>query len=161
VATETTDLKKLVQDLADRAELIDLKSRQGRFADERRYEDRHKIITEDHVSIMRNGELRLVGDEAIEQGRKFLAPFSHTQHMVTNILVELHGDTADIRANVVATHVYADEPQATWVGKGDYTHEAVRTPNGWRLQTTQLHRIWEEDTHTAGPKTPGVMTTGT
>ena len=156
MATESIELSKVVQELVDRAELIELESRKGRYADERRHDEMSDIRTEDSVSIMRNGTLRLTGQEATEQGRKFLAPFSKVQHMITNVLVDLDGDTAKIRANVVATHVYADEPQAVWVVKGFYTDEARRTPKGWRLSQIQLHRIWEEDTRTNGPKAPGV-----
>jgi 3-phenylpropionate/cinnamic acid dioxygenase small subunit len=158
VATESADQSKLVQELADRAELIDLVNRVGRYADEKRFDEALDLRTEDCVSIMRNGELRLVGKEALEQGHKFLAPYSHTQHLMTNVLIEVHGDTATIRANGTSTHVYADEPEATWVVKGVYRHEAVRTPNGWRLSKTQEDRLWEEDTRTRGPKGPGVMT---
>jgi hypothetical protein len=147
MARPTTDLSQIVQDLADRAEIIDLESRKGRYADEMRQDQLEDVVDENVVAFMRNGTVRIDGVAAMKaRGRDTFADFSHVQHMITNVLVDLNGDSARIRANVIATHVYANDPTATWVVKGYYTDEAIRTPNGWRLSKVQLNRIWEEDT---------------
>jgi hypothetical protein len=151
-ATATGALEKTIQEMADRAEIVDLESRKGRYADEKRFDDMADIRTQDSVSLYRNGELRLQGIDALrEQGRATLSQFDRVQHVITNILVDLHGDTADIRANVIATHVYdTADPTKVWIVKGYYTDKAVRTANGWRLSQTALHRIWEQNTRNPG-----------
>jgi 3-phenylpropionate/cinnamic acid dioxygenase small subunit len=145
--TSTTNLDTVLQRLADRAEIIDLEGRKGRYADERRHEQLEDVVTEDVVAYMRNGTVRIDGIAAMKaRSPQTFADFSQVQHMITNVLVDLDGDRARVRANVVATHVYANDPSATWVVKGYYTDEATRTPKGWRLSKVQLNRIWELDT---------------
>jgi hypothetical protein len=146
MATETTELEKVVQELADRAEIIDLESRKGRYADEKRFDDLADVHTEDFVVLMRDGTMRLEGLKAVvEQGRKNLSEFDRIQHVITNVLVDFNGDTAKIRANVIATHVRdAADPSSVWIVKGYYTDEAVRTAKGWRLAQGHLHFVSEE-----------------
>jgi hypothetical protein len=153
VATRTSaELNKAVQELADRAEIIDLESRRSRYADEKRFDELGDVFADDVVSLYRNGKLRLEGLDAVrEQGRQTLSQFDRVQHVMTNILVDVNGDIANIRANVIATHVYdGDDPTGVWVVKGVYIHQAKRTPKGWRLSQTRLDRIWEQDTRKPG-----------
>ena len=141
---ESSDL----QELRDYLEIIELANRYGRYADENRFADQGEdIYTDDVVVEMENGAVTIEGLEANKQSAvKSKYVFARTQHVITNVLVDLHGDRADVRTNLVATHIFdLDHPEQYWIVKGFYVWEAVRTPKGWRLSRRALYRTWEED----------------
>jgi hypothetical protein len=142
----------LLQQIADRIEITELVYRYGRYADEgiRRSED---LYTDDIVIVSENGAKRFEGLAAVKaRGPAEMAgPFARTQHVITNVSIDLHGDRASIRANLIATHLYdLDRPSEYWILKGYYEWEAVRTPKGWRFSRRSLWRVWEEDTRKKG-----------
>jgi hypothetical protein len=85
--------------------------------------------------------------------RRSLAKFEGTQHLGSPAVVELDGDRASLRANLISTHVHrtADAPS-----DGQYppvfatgtfvTGEARRTPDGWRLSLLSFRLIWANGT---------------
>ena len=63
-----------------------------------------------------------------------LAPFSVSQHFITNQVIDVHGDNATCRAyffGVVGNRGEADS-LLTWVG-GIYEDRLRRTAVGWRI----------------------------
>jgi hypothetical protein len=73
-----------------------------------------------------------------------------TQHVISNVLVELHGDRADVGANLLV--VFAGGPEENAVRAGlpafsralgeRYRFESVRTPDGWRLASIETDVRW-------------------
>ena len=83
-----------------------------------------------------------------------MAPFQRTQHVTTNHLVDLDGDRASVRFNLIATHVHAEEVRQR-LGEGPGAHftvcdyyegDTVRTGAGWRFRRQTLHVTWTEGT---------------
>ena len=77
-----------------------------------------------------------------------LSAWEQTQHVITNVVVDLDGDTdtASVRANLIATHVRAmAKPSPDWQVGAKYTFAATRTAAGWRLFKLVLEPLWVAD----------------
>lgn len=69
-----------------------------------------------------------------------------TQHLIGEVIIDLHGDEATTRAYMMATHVFdADDRSRKAHSGGWYQHRAVRTPDGWRLAHVRLVVVWEDE----------------
>ncbi|MGW1495722.1 nuclear transport factor 2 family protein [Streptomyces sp. NPDC002402] len=81
--------------------------------------------------------------------RGALAAFERTQHLGSRAVVELDGERARLRANLISTHVHLPD-QALPDGElpplfatGTFvTGEARRTSGGWRLSLLSFRLIW-------------------
>ncbi|MEV8536608.1 nuclear transport factor 2 family protein [Streptomyces sp. NPDC051211] len=92
-------------------------------------------------------------DGVPEFHRTSLKKFARHQHMGSPAVVEVDGDRAALRANVIATHVLhrpADAPQdaaAPVFQAGTFVKgEARRTPQGWRLSALSFEVVWTNGT---------------
>jgi 3-phenylpropionate/cinnamic acid dioxygenase small subunit len=74
-----------------------------------------------------------------------LEPFSATQHLITNVVVELDGDEAAATCYLQAHHV-AHPPDGTtrFVVGGIYRDRLRRTADGWRIVHRELRPVWTE-----------------
>ena len=71
--------------------------------------------------------------------------FKVTQHVVTNPLIELAaGDTARCTSYLTATHlqVRLDGKTVRTTEGSRYSDTLVRLPDGWRIASRKLERIW-------------------
>jgi hypothetical protein len=142
------DESSSLQELADYLEIVELANRYGRYADEGRFADQAEdIYTDDVVVELESGAITLQGIEAHNQNAaKSRDVYARTQHVITNVMVDRRGDRADVRTNLVATHIFdLAHPELYWIVKGFYVFEAARTPKGWRFSRRALYRTWEED----------------
>jgi hypothetical protein len=136
-----------IQDLADRAELQDLLARQGLWLDERRFEAAAGIFTDDVTVTTLGGQA--AGIEAVTaQARRVHTRYARTQHVTSNVLVDLDGDRATVRANLIA--VFADDDEQpgpvarpVMVLGERYRFEAVRTARGWRFSRVEVVPMWK------------------
>lgn len=153
-ATTATAAESL-RTLTDRAELADLLARQGRWLDERRFDETGAIFTED--ATVETGGGRAAGLAALTaQARRVHTRSAATHHNTSGVLIEIDGDRATVRANLVVTFVGAatpPEPTATasaptvpepiaTVGER-YRFDAVRTPEGWRFSRLEATPVWQ------------------
>lgn len=136
--------------MSDRHAVEELVSRYGAMADERAFDDAASILADEVVAeypFGRHDGLTAVADA----GRDGLGAFAATQHVIANLLVEVDGDQAEVRANLIAVHVHdANVPEAHFDLGGVYRFAARRTPQGWRLTRIHLTAVW-----TAGVPAPG------
>ena len=128
---------EILQQLADRQAIADLVMRLARMLDEKRFEDAPAILADDATAQTPGGTSR--GRAAVvEQARR-----NHTvttQHVITNLLIDVDGDRADAGANLLVTFApEAEEP--TMLGER-YRFEAVRQPAGWRLNAIAVEKLW-------------------
>jgi hypothetical protein len=134
-----TDLDLQLRDLLDRQAITDLVAGLGLWLDEKRWGDAASILTAD-VTVRTPGGTAGGIDRVADQARR-----NHegdvSQHVITNVLVELAGDRATARANLIATFAEpGSEPNYT-VGE-QYRFEAARTPRGWRLARVEVVPVW-------------------
>jgi hypothetical protein len=81
--------------------------------------------------------------------RATLANFTATQHLGSTALVELAGDRATLRANLISTHVHlpANAAGGPLFATGTLvTGEALRTAEGWRLHQLSFRLLWTTGT---------------
>jgi hypothetical protein len=123
-----------LQQLIDRQAITDLISRLGAWLDgETTLEQARAILAED-VAVRTAGGARQGIEAVAEQARR-----NHsvpTQHVITNVLVDLEGDRATAGANLVVT--FPDRS----LGER-YSFAAARERDGWRLTKVEIAKIWE------------------
>ncbi len=129
--------------LRDRIEIADVLLRYGSSLDERDWARLETCFIPEVTGVLAGGP-RLVGYEPIAEAiRVALQPYETTHHVITNAEVELDGDNARLRANLIATHLLEQGP---FVVGGVYREELVRTSDGWRISHHQLDALWFEGT---------------
>jgi hypothetical protein len=142
MTTTTTGGLARLQELADRADLTDLLARQGLWLDERRFDDTASVFTDDATAETQGG--RAQGLQALTaQAHRNHAHFDRTQHVTSNLLIDLDGDRATVRANLIVMFVRdaAESEPALTMGER-YRFEAVRTPEGWRFSRVEVIPVW-------------------
>jgi SnoaL-like domain len=131
----------LLQDLTDRREIADLVNRLGLWLDEKRFYDTESLFVEDVTVATPGGAAQGVGRVA-EQARRN-HHHERLQHVITNVLIDLDGDRASVRANLIATLVpSAGEPEVHATLGERYRFEAVRVGDGWRLARVEVEPVW-------------------
>jgi hypothetical protein len=136
--------------LSDRQAISDLIARLGWMLDDKRFENAPSILAED-VSVQTGGGSASGRDAVVAQASR-----THTvttQHVLTDVAIELDGDHATARANAIITFApdgpgyrltindaEQDDPYLT-LGEV-YRFEASRTDDGWRLTRIEVRRSW-------------------
>jgi SnoaL-like protein len=135
-----TDSTLLIHDLTDRREIADLVSRLGLWLDEGRFDEAPSILTQDVAVSTPGGQAEGI-ERVIAQARRN-HQHAHLQHVITNVLIDLDGDRAAVRANLVVT--FADDAISSQQGER-YRFEALRTADGWRLSRVEVEPVWRRD----------------
>jgi hypothetical protein len=138
-----------LQQLGDRLAIADLIARLGLMLDEHRFDEAASIL-DDEVTVKTPGGSAQGREAVAAQARR-----NHTvrtQHVITNVLIELDRDRAQARANLTAT--FAPDPGSRLVINGKeqrdsfltlgevYRFGAVRTADGWRLSRIETEPRW-------------------
>jgi SnoaL-like domain len=147
-----------VRHLVDRNELTDLVYRLGVSLDEGGFDQMRSLFVEEATARTPGGTAD--GREAlIAQASRNHRPEARIQHVTTNLLVELDGDRAKIRANLVAYFAPpagsdgpALAPPSQFTLGEVYRFEAVRTPEGWRLSRVETSPLWMSGSLDRGPQ---------
>ena len=142
-----------VEQLLDRTQISDLVFRLGVCLDEGRFSEMAALFIEDATASTPGGTA---------QGRKTivaLAERNHrpefaTQHVSGNLLVDLEGDRATVRGNLVvqvapppamdlpAQALPALAPTLGFTLGEVYHIDCVRTPDGWRFARVNTVPVW-------------------
>jgi hypothetical protein len=133
-----------LQELTDRAELAELVTRQSLWLDERRFDDAGAIFTEDASVVTQGGRSQGLDDIA-RQAERVHTRFDRTQHVTSNVLIDLDGDRATVKANLIAAFVHDPAPEPALMVGERYHFEAVRTPRGWRFSRVEITPLWRSD----------------
>jgi hypothetical protein len=137
-----------VQTLLDRAEIDDLVARLGAVLDEGRFDDMAGLLIEDATARTPGGVAE--GRPAvIAQARKNHRSDFAIQHVISDVLVDLDGDRADVRANLVVSFALdgpvvapAVAPAVTYALGEVYRFDVVRTADGWRFARVETVPVW-------------------
>ena len=130
-----------LQELTDRIELTELVARQGLWLDERTFADAGAIFTDDVSVVTQGGQAAGLAD-VVRQADRVHTRYDRTQHVTSNVLVDLAGDRATVTANLVASFVNDPAPEPALVVGERYRFDAVRTPEGWRFSRVQITPLW-------------------
>lgn len=150
-------------DLVDRAEITALVDRLGVTLDEGRFDDLRSLYTEDAVARTGGGTAEGV-DALVAQAARNHVPGDAIQHAISGVLVDLDGDRATVRANLVVTFARRDPATAPPTPFGPeppvalgevYRFTACRTPDGWRLASVAADPVWVSFTPVSPVPLPG------
>lgn len=130
-----TTTETLVRELADRAELADLVARHSLWIDEGRYEETDRLFTADVTVTSLRGEAHGVAD-LVALVRAGHDRYARTLHHKANLVVEIDGDTATVRAHDVAVFVVDDTTEA--IAAAVHRYGARRTAAGWRFDRLEI-----------------------
>jgi len=141
----TTELTEL----ADRAQISELLSRYCSFVDDKCFNIAavEATFTPDGRYVRPNGSAA-VGPEVIASEAKTFSRFRAMQHVTSDHIIDLEGDTARLRANMIAMHLWSEEEsdprslQTHFVAGGVFEAVAVRTADGWRFKELKSRITW-------------------
>jgi len=108
-------------------------------------------VTQDFKSLSGNPPQTFSRDEIITKWRETLGLFDATQHMITNHLITLHGDTADVISHAQTTQFVAvGTDKDDWINRGLHGQEYATvsgkfywnfkrsSTEGWRVSGIKL-----------------------
>ena len=129
------------QALADRIAAEDLLTRYATAVDRRDWEQYRSIFTADaEIDYTSAGGIAGTVDEIVEFLSTSLEMFEMTQHLVSNIDLEVNGDSATVTA--LFNNPMRLPGGDTWFTGGWYHHDLVRTPDGWRSRRLREESAW-------------------
>lgn len=127
--------------VADRIEIADLFSRFSRLLDEKRWDDAGTVFTDDVAGYSpRLTEVHGL-DKLVAFMRQSEVEGEHTQHVDTDLIVDLDGDEASVTANSVVYFFRDGEPPHQTSGLR-LACTVTRTPAGWRIRETRTMLAW-------------------
>jgi hypothetical protein len=146
-----------VQQLLDRAQITDLVFRLGVCLDEGRFGEMGSLFIDEATASTPGGTAH--GRQAIvaHAERNHRREYA-SQHVGSNLLVDLEGDRATVRGNLVvrvapppATDMPVSTPPPLAPALGFtlgevYRIECVRTPDGWRFSRVNTVPVWMSGT---------------
>lgn len=86
----------------------------------------------------------MAADDWVAGVRATLEPFDATQHVLTNFVIDLAGDSATCTCYMAAHHhlVTGDLREMHSIG-GYYVHDLQRAGDGWLIHRSNLNVTWE------------------
>jgi hypothetical protein len=127
--------------LADQLELERTVWTLGRCLDERDFDGLRQLFTAD--ATVTTAETATGQDALVEQARRRHSRDDGIQHIITNLIVDLDGDQATGRANLLVSFARhgPDDPAPYLIGEV-YRFAFRRTPRGWRITRMAGTRTW-------------------
>lgn len=151
-SAETHSLDGQLDELRDRQAVAELITRLGLMLDDKDFDQAPSILADD-ITVQTPGGSSEGPEAVVTQARH--NHIVRTQHRITDVLIELDGDRAKARANLVVVFVPdSDQPGARLTLGGSelsesrltvgerYHFEAHRGEHGWRLREIEATRLW-------------------
>ena len=121
-----------------------------RAMDEKHFDDSYlgHILAADVQMIRPNGAVTVGTGNIADSFARSFDRFEATQHLLTGHDVDVDGDTAAVRANLVAIHIWKDRPveasmlDRSFTAGGVVTADLRRSPDGWRISRAETRVLW-------------------
>lgn len=141
-----------VRELSDRAAITDAVVRMGWLLDRRDWAGLRELFTDvvytDYTALWggrpQEGTVdALLSTSAQGSWRRTMDGLEATQHLITNVLVDVDGDDARATANVLGVHRLPNpHGSPLWTVGGTYDLRLVRTAAGWRIRAITQGLSW-------------------
>ena len=136
-----------LQLLLDRAEISDVQLRYATGLDSRDFKLFRSCFADeldtDFTSVFGGTPRKVSADRWTEAARRTMIGLQATQHMITNHVITVEGDTATCIAYVQARHYLPnDTGDHTQTMFGYYTNHFIRTTEGWKIKKCKLSISW-------------------
>ena len=139
--TETEDTMT-PDELCDKYAITELLYRYATAVDTKDWDALRSVFTEDaHLDYSSVGYPPGPRDDVLALLQRALSQLPMSQHFVTNIEVDLHGDRATVRAKFYNPMQLPRVKDPTYCG-GNYHHEVVRTSEGWKSCRLTEESLW-------------------
>jgi ketosteroid isomerase-like protein len=136
------------EELSDREEIRDLLTRYCYAVDDRDWEAYRAIFTADAViDDTVTGGVRSGVEDHIAFMKRALSKILISQHAISTILIEMHGDRANARLHCscpMKVDVGDRRSQVFFQGLW-YRDKIVRTPDGWRIEELVEEGYWNHN----------------
>ncbi|CAO5152024.1 SnoaL-like domain-containing protein [Frankia sp. AiPs1] len=135
-----------LRDITDRAELASLVSQLGRWLDTGDDKEGRAIFHEDAIIHSARGGATGI-DDILDYSRRTSDDNENSQHLITDVLVELDGDRATMTANELVAYFPSRQvfpPLLRLVGLR-FAFQALRTQDGWRLTRVEVTPLWRQE----------------
>jgi ketosteroid isomerase-like protein len=119
--------------LASTADARDWNALRALFTDE---------VTIDYESVTGIAPSKIKADDLIANWAKGLGNYAETKHNFSDLEVRQDGDRAVCSFSGQATHLKANGER--WSCGGDYTHQLILTPEGWKITAAKFEIKWEQ-----------------
>lgn len=135
------------QQLQDRLDVIDVCTQMVWSTDRRQWDRLAEVFTDevavDYTSLAGGTPGPVGRNELVDSWRQLLGAMTATQHLVSNHLVTVDGDTATCTAQFQATHI-AEMPHGEnhWILGGHYRYGLTRADQGWRIRELTMTGAW-------------------
>ena len=131
-----------IQEISDRLEIQGVLAKYARAVDTRDWALWRSLFTDDAtVDYSSAGAIAGTRDEVAAWLAAALGAMQMMQHFITNIEIEISGDTADVRAMFYNPMQLPGMADLSFCG-GYYHHTMVRTPDGWRSRALREENVW-------------------
>ncbi|MBW9210330.1 nuclear transport factor 2 family protein [Mumia sp. zg.B53] len=124
----------------DRVDLVDLVSRLGRCLDTRDFDGLRDVFAPDGRVVTLGGTAE--GHDALVAQAARKHSQGNVWHSVTGHVIDLDGDTATIRANLLVAFAEGVADPAPFLLGEVYDMEAQRGDRGWRLTRMSATPVW-------------------
>jgi hypothetical protein len=128
--------------LLDRQHIVDLITELGRCLDERDFESLRGLFTDD-AGVTTPGGTATGHDALVEQARRRHSADDGIQHVITNPIIDLDGDRAAVRANLLVSFARSGpaDPEPFLLGEV-YRFELRRVDGSWRFTSLRSTPVW-------------------
>ena len=131
-----------INDITDRLDIERTINKLGGCLDERDFDGLRGLFTTD-ASVATPGGTATGHDALVEQARRRHSNDAGIQHFVTNLLVDVDGDRARVRANLLVSFAHDGPADAAPFLLGEvYGFELSRTGDGWRITRLSSTPVW-------------------
>ena len=130
--------------MSDRDDIHDLVSTLGRHLDDRNFESLRDLFTPDAIVHTPGGQAQ--GHDALvaQAALRHSEPVG-LQHLITNTLIDVDGDRASLRANLLVTFSDGVRDPAPFQLGEVYRMDLLRTPDGWRIHDLATSAVWSRN----------------
>ena len=139
-----------ITELINKAEVISVVNSYFRALDEKNLDAQHltSIFTAEAKVTRPNGASLIGPTEISASHEKSFVRFEGSQHLLTGHDISIHGNTATVRANLVAMHMWqgaktnASNPENFFIAGGIIHSELVQTDGQWKIVQLRNDVIW-------------------
>jgi 3-phenylpropionate/cinnamic acid dioxygenase small subunit len=136
-----------IEEIADRLAIADVLYRYATALDTRDWELLREVFMPDAVTEYEGDVGSFTGvDQTIAIVSEYLGGYDATQHLISNIVVDVDGDVAQSTCYLHAEHYMTNQRiggNTLEIG-GTYRDRLVRTDGGWRIAHRYLAVTWTE-----------------
>ncbi|MBM3548795.1 MAG: nuclear transport factor 2 family protein [Alphaproteobacteria bacterium] len=98
-------------------------------------------VTVDYVSLFGGAVQKVKAEDLVGGWKKVIPQFTCAQHLITNHLIDVEGDTAFAETQVAALHTMIEPELAgkdAWTVGGRYEFKLRRISGSWKIEAVKL-----------------------